>query len=72
MDLADIQKYTHMNQIEIYVFVLFIFRRILRVSVWNHILNVGNHVLGEADIVLSQIDWSKENACDYTFTSENL
>jgi hypothetical protein len=71
MDLADIQKYRYMNQIEIYIFVLFIFRRVLRVSIWNHILNVGNHVLGEADIVLSEIDWSKENASDYTFTYQN-
>jgi hypothetical protein len=48
---------------------MFIYRHILRVSVWNNILNVGNHVLGEVDIVLSQIDWSKENACDYALIS---
>lgn len=45
------------------------FRRLLRVSVWNNVLTVGNHVLGEVDIVLSQIDWSKENARDYPITS---
>jgi hypothetical protein len=45
--------------------VFCIFRRVLRVSVWNNILTVGNRVLGEVDIVLSQIDWSKENARDY-------
>jgi hypothetical protein len=45
------------------------FRRILRVSVWNNILSVGNRVLGEVDIVLSEIDWSKENACDYALTT---
>ncbi|CAF2498600.1 unnamed protein product [Rotaria sp. Silwood2] len=44
-------------------------KRLLRVSVWNNVLTVGNHVLGEVDIVLSQIDWSKENARDYTFFS---
>ncbi|CAF4458276.1 unnamed protein product [Rotaria socialis] len=44
-------------------------KRLLRVSVWNNALTVGNHVLGEVDIVLSQIDWSKENAKDYTFFS---
>ena len=44
-------------------------RRLLRVSVWNNVLTVGNHVLGEVDIVLSKIDWSKENARDYTFVS---
>ena len=47
-----------MNEIKFYVFVLF--RRILRVSVWNQILNVGNHGLGDVDIVLSQIDLSTE------------
>jgi hypothetical protein len=45
------------------------FRRLLRVSVWNSALTAGNHVLGEVDIVLSQIDWSKENARDYVFSS---
>jgi hypothetical protein len=46
-----------------------LFRCLLRVSVWNNVLTVGNHVLGEVDIVLSKIDWSKENARDYTFSS---
>ncbi len=46
-------------------FYWFLFRRLLRVSVWNNVLTVNNHVLGEVDIVLSQIDWSKENARDY-------
>lgn len=41
---------------------------LLRVSVWNNVLTVGNYVLGEADIVLSQIDWSKEHARDYMLT----
>ncbi|CAF4350670.1 unnamed protein product [Rotaria sp. Silwood2] len=44
-------------------------KRVLHVGVWNHVLNVGNHVLGTVDIQLSDIDWSKENARDYTFTS---
>ncbi|CAF0997755.1 unnamed protein product [Rotaria sordida] len=46
-------------------------KRILHVGIWNNVLNVGNHVLGTVDIVLSDIDWSKENACDYTFTTRN-
>ena len=36
---------------------------------WNNILTVGNRVLGEVDIVLSQIDWSKENARDYALAT---
>lgn len=44
-------------------------RRLLRVSVWNNALTAGNHSMGEVDIVLSQIDWSKENARDYLFSS---
>jgi len=47
-------------------------KRLLRVSVWNNVLTVGNHVLGEVDIVLSQIDWSKENARDYTIIPIDL
>ncbi|CAF4393597.1 unnamed protein product, partial [Adineta steineri] len=46
--------------------------RVLRVGVWNHILNISNHVLGEVDIVLSEIDWSKEHACNYTLSSPNV
>ena len=42
-----------------------VFRRSLRISVWNHMLSVGNHVLAETDILLSQIDWSKESIRDY-------
>jgi hypothetical protein len=42
------------------------------VSVWNSVLTVGNHALGEVDIVLSQIDWSKGNARDYPISSMDL
>ena len=46
-----------MKRLESLSMILFLlFRRILRVSVWNHIMNVGNHNLGDVDIVLSQID----------------
>jgi len=48
---------------------LFACRRVLRVSVWNNVISVGNRILGEVDIVLSQIDWSKENACDYALAT---
>ncbi|CAM4759904.1 unnamed protein product [Rotaria magnacalcarata] len=41
-------------------------KRILRVGVWNHVLNVGNHVLGTVDILLSEIDWSQKHVSDYT------
>lgn len=45
------------------------FRRVLRVSVWNSVVISGNRVLGHVDIVLAQIDWSKDNACDHTLVS---
>ncbi|CAF0721214.1 unnamed protein product [Didymodactylos carnosus] len=44
-------------------------RRVLRVSVWNSGLLPTNDNLGEVDIVLSKIDWSKENARDYVFNT---
>ncbi|CAF0886366.1 unnamed protein product [Rotaria sp. Silwood1] len=43
-------------------------KRVLQVGIWNNVLNLGNHVLGTVDIVLADIDWSKKDACDYTFT----
>ncbi|CAF0889442.1 unnamed protein product [Adineta steineri] len=46
-------------------------KRLLRVSVWNNVLTAGNQVLGEVDIVLSQVDWSKENARDYPLVSHH-
>ena len=46
-----------------------VFRRVLRVSIWNSVVISGNRVLGQVDIVLAQIDWSKDNACDYTLVS---
>ncbi|CAF3791534.1 unnamed protein product [Rotaria socialis] len=46
-------------------------KRILRVGVWNHILNVGNHVLGTVDILLSEIDWSKKHVSDYTISTSD-
>ena len=45
------------------------FRRTLRVSVWNNILNVNKHVLGEVNIGLAEIDWSKDITNDYLLTS---
>ncbi|UJR21159.1 hypothetical protein I4U23_024258 [Adineta vaga] len=47
-------------------------KRVLRVSVWNSTLNMTKYVLGEVNIVLSQIDWSKENASNYTLTILNI
>ncbi len=71
MDLAEIQKYIQRfySIKNMFLFFSIYFRRVLRVSVWNNILSIGNRVLGEVDIVLSQIDWSKENACDYTLAT---
>ena len=42
-----------------------IFRHLLRVSIWNNVLTAGNHEIARVNIVLSEIDWSKENARDY-------
>lgn len=68
-DLAEIQKYAAGFPPKENRRSCCLFRRVLRVSVWNNILTVGNRVLGEVDIVLSQIDWSKENASDYALAT---
>lgn len=44
----------------------FSFRHVLRVSIWNDVLTGSNRTVGEVDVVLADIDWSKENICDYT------
>ena len=44
----------------------FAFRHVLRVSIWNDVLTGSNRTVGEVDVVLADIDWSKESICDYT------